>query len=42
MSDIFKEKTPLMTSKGSVRDLYHDLLVHKRALNSKNTKKTEE
>ena len=42
MSTLFKDKTPLMTSKGAVRDLYHDLLIHKRALNSKNNKKTEE
>ena len=41
-ADLFKDKTPLMNSKGSVRDLYNDLLIHKRALNSKNNKKSEE
>lgn len=39
---VFKEKTPIMCTKGATRDLYSNLMVHKRAIANKANKKSEE
>ena len=39
---VFKDKTPIMCTKGATRDLYSNLMVHKRAIANKANKKSEE
>ena len=39
---VFKEKTPIMCTIGTTRDLYSNLMVHKRAIANKANKKSEE
>jgi len=39
---VFTEKTPIMCTKGATRDLYSNLMVHKRAIANKANKKSEE
>ena len=39
---VFKDKTPIMCTKGATRDLYSNLMVHKRAITNKANKKSED
>ena len=38
----FKDKTPIMCTKGATRDLYSNLMVHKRAITNKANKKSDD
>ena len=39
---VFKDKTPIMCTKGATRDLYSNLMIHKRAITNKANKKSED